>query len=246
MRAPWLRAGDGEGELRRSRRGRLLLGRAHRGVVPRALPVLARGPAGGCPGKSSSTATRRGRGSSRPKPKARTRRRAPPRSVTRPEREQGTGRSRLPKSSRPRPGTDPAPLDRDVVTGRLRAVNDGTPGQPPATALDRQKIAHWREAGRYKEETVAAIARARLPRRGARAPGRDQVRSVAWLLELVVAGRVSQPDAAGAVTRASRRYERVEGARELRPSCGRRSTRSASSAGGRPAAGPPTVTAVGA
>jgi hypothetical protein len=42
-----------------------------------------------------------------------------------------------------------------------------------------------------------------------------QVRKVAWLLELAVAGRVSQRTLVGAMTRAGRRYERDERAQEF-------------------------------
>ena len=38
-------------------------------------------------------------------------------------------------------GTSPRAADRETVSGRLQVVSDGTPGEPPATALDRQKIA---------------------------------------------------------------------------------------------------------
>jgi hypothetical protein len=44
---------------------------------------------------------------------------------------------------------------------------------------------------------------------------RDQVKRLAWLLELAVAGRVSQGSLAGAVTRATRRYDLAKGAAEL-------------------------------
>jgi hypothetical protein len=43
----------------------------------------------------------------------------------------------------------------------------------------------------------------------------EQVRRVACLLELAVAGRVSQRTLAGAVTRATRRYDPAKGAQEL-------------------------------
>ena len=42
-----------------------------------------------------------------------------------------------------------------------------------------------------------------------------QVRKVAWLLELAVAGRVSQRTLAGSVTRATRRYDQAKGAEEF-------------------------------
>ena len=109
----------------------------------------------------------------------------------------------------------PATDDRELVTGRLRAVSDGSPGEPPATALDRHKIAHWRQAGRYREETVEAIAELACGEKVLERLSREHVRRVAWLLELAVAGRVSQRTLAGAVTRAHRGDQRDEGAREL-------------------------------
>jgi hypothetical protein len=45
-----------------------------------------------------------------------------------------------------------------TLAGRLSAVTDGTAGDPPATALERQQIAHWRMVGRYTQETIAALA----------------------------------------------------------------------------------------
>jgi RecB family exonuclease len=84
-------------------------------------------------------------------------------------------------------------------------VSDGSPGGPPATALDRQKIAHWRQAGRYRDETVAAIAELACGEKVLERLSSDQVTRVAWLLELAVAGRVSQRTLAGAVTRARSR-----------------------------------------
>jgi hypothetical protein len=44
---------------------------------------------------------------------------------------------------------------------------------------------------------------------------REQVKRLAWLLELAVAGRVSQRTLAGAVTRATRRYDRAKGVEKL-------------------------------
>jgi hypothetical protein len=94
-------------------------------------------------------------------------------------------------------------------------VSDGSPGQAPATALDRRKITHWRQAGRYKDDTVSAIAELACGEKVIERLSDGQLRKVAWLLELAVAGRVSQGTLAGAVTRAGRRYERDKSIEEL-------------------------------
>jgi hypothetical protein len=105
--------------------------------------------------------------------------------------------------------------DQEVVTGQLRAVSDGTPGEPPATAFDRQGIAHWRQEGRYSDETVSAIVELVCGEKVIERLSHGQVKKVTSLLELAVAGHVSQRKLAGAVTRAGRRYEIEKGAKEL-------------------------------
>ena len=97
----------------------------------------------------------------------------------------------------------------------LRAVSDGKPGEPPATARDREQIARLQQAGRYKDETVSALAGLMCGEKVVERLNREQVKRVAWLLELAVAGRVSQRTLAGAVTRATRRYDLAKGAEEL-------------------------------
>jgi hypothetical protein len=216
MRAPWLREGDGDGELRRNRKGRLLLderteewcrGRYRRWLEERGRRLfgepLEHGDEAGAPGFDAEA------GGSKPEPSPAEVGQGPEKAVA-DEPQPAAAEERATERD-----ASPATHDREFVTGRLRAVSDGGPGEPPATALDRQKIAHWRQAGRYKEETIAAIAELACGEKLLERLSPDQVRSVAWLLELAVAGRVSQRTLAGAVTRAGRRYERVEGAREL-------------------------------
>jgi hypothetical protein len=121
----------------------------------------------------------------------------------------------------PEHGEVTAPPDREtperqeLVRGRLRAASDGSPGEPPATALDRRALAHHRQAGGYKDETVSALAALACGEKVIERLTRDQVKRLARLLELAVAGRVSQRTLAGAVTRASRRYDLAKGAAEL-------------------------------
>jgi hypothetical protein len=55
-------------------------------------------------------------------------------------------------------GRASAPTGSKPVGGRLVAVSTGTLGDPPATALDRRQIAQWRQAGHYREETIAAVS----------------------------------------------------------------------------------------
>jgi hypothetical protein len=126
------------------------------------------------------------------------------------EAEQTSGRGDVPAP----PGRKP-PEGTRTVTGRLRAVSDGSPGEPPASARDRAPIAHWRQAGGYTDETISALAALACGEKVVERLSRAQVKRLAWLLELVVAGRVSQPTLAGAVTRATRRYDLAKGAAEL-------------------------------
>jgi Rad52/22 family double-strand break repair protein len=216
MRAPWLRAGEGEGELRRNRRGRLTLderteescrARYRRWLEERGRRLfgqeLEHGDETGAPGFEAEA------GGAEPEPSPADVRQGRRKAVAHqpepvPQEEQGA-----------KPQAESAPRHREFVTGRLRAVSDGSAGEPPATALDRQKIAHWRQAGRYREETVSAMAELACGEKVLERLSRDQVRRVAWLLELAVSGRVSQRTLAGAVTRAGRRPQRDEGARAL-------------------------------
>jgi hypothetical protein len=144
MRAPWLREGEGDGELRRNRKGRLILDerteawcreRYGRWLEERGRRLfgepLEHGDESGAPGFEATAGDREGESA--------------------PERvDQGPG-SLTPAEGEPRPEQQPTPAptagsaspDREFVTGRLRAVSDGTPGEPPATALDRKKIGHW-------------------------------------------------------------------------------------------------------
>lgn len=103
----------------------------------------------------------------------------------------------------------------EMVAGRVRAVSDGSAGDPPGTAIDRCKIAHWQQAGGYKDETVAALADLACGEKILERLSAEQVRRVAWLLELAAGGRVSQRTLAGAITRATRRYDLKKGAEEL-------------------------------
>jgi Rad52/22 family double-strand break repair protein len=215
MRAPWLREGDGDGELRRNRKGRLVLDerteawcreRYGRWLEERGSRLfgepLEHGDEAGAPGIEADAGGRAGEAAPGVNQGGRKEAEAEPaRTSTEEAAPQRTDRA--------------ADSDREVVAGQLRAVTDGTPAATPATALDRQKVAHWTQAGRYKEETVSAIAELVCGEKVLERLSREQVRKVAWLLELAVAGRVTQRTLAGAVTRGTRRYEIEKGGKEL-------------------------------
>jgi hypothetical protein len=216
MRAPWLAEGDGDGELRRNRRGRLVLDerteewcreRYARWLEERGRRLfgqeLEHGDESGAPGFEAEAASRDAEASLAEVGQAAGEEVAPEPQATADE------------EPAPEPEAGTASPDREFVSARLRAVSDGSPGEPPATALDRQRIAHWRQAGRYKDETVSAIAGLACGEQVLERLTRDQVKRVSWLLELAVKGRVSQRTLAGAVTRASGRYDEAKGVAEL-------------------------------
>jgi hypothetical protein len=216
--APWLREGEADGELRRNRKGRLVIdarseawlraayGRwlRERGVRLFGEP-LDHGDELGAPGFEAEAGV-----------------------AAEAEIDQEAAAGQVPEPRRPAEpeqlperGDVTAPPDRETaerpqtVMGRLRAVSDGSPGEPPATALDRRALAHWRQAGGYSDATVAALAGLACGEKVVERLSREQVKRLAWLLELAVAGRVSQRTLAGAITRATRRYDLAEGAEVL-------------------------------
>jgi hypothetical protein len=213
---PWLKEGEADGELRRNRKGRLIIdGRTERwlrGAYKRWLEQRGRrlfgepldhGDEPGAPGFEAEAKP----------PEA-----AEPHPVLNQGGAAEVASERRHESEEP-PATDAgagaARPDSGMVAGRLRAVSDGSPQDPPATALDRRKIAHWQQAGKYRDETVSALAALVCGEKVVERLTGDQVKRVAWLLELAVAGRVSQRTLAGAVTRATRRYDLAKGAEEL-------------------------------
>jgi Rad52/22 family double-strand break repair protein len=223
LRLPWLAEGAEDGELRRNRRGRLVLDARTeawcREQYERWLERKGRRMFGepldhgddlGAPGYESDAEVQAG-GDEPPADIDQGLAAAAEHQLTepgeeRPGRGAEDGFAPFGSSEAERPQT---------VRGRLQAVSDGTPGEPPATAIDRQLIARWRQAGAYEEETVAALAGLACGERVVERLDREQVRRVAWLLELAVAGRVSQISLANAVTRAARRYEFAKRAEEL-------------------------------
>lgn len=110
---------------------------------------------------------------------------------------------------------DSAP-DRKTVTGRLRAVSDGTPGPAPASALDRRKIEHWRSTRGYKPETVEALAALFCGERILERLSHEQVHRLALTLEIAVRGKVGERDLAASLTRLGGREDREAAAQQLR------------------------------
>jgi Rad52/22 family double-strand break repair protein len=201
MRSPWLREGDGDGELRRSRKGRLVLDARSeawcREMYERWLSEgggkqfgepLDHGDEAGAAGfdeQSDQPATE----SARPEEAADL-------------------------EAEPQDG-ERADAASVAAAGRLRAVSDGEPGDPPATALDRQQIAHWRLVGRYKDETIAALAELLVGEKLLERLSHAQVRTLSHTLEYAVRGQVAQPTLAGAITRLAKREDRDLAAQEL-------------------------------
>ena len=204
--APWLKEGSSENELRRNRRGRLIIDQRTEAWLRESYArwlerrgrrmfgePLDHGDEPGAPGFEAE-----GRQQEAQAPQV--------------EVDQGGGD---PEPAQGRQEAEAPKPAGEMVKGRVRAVSDGSPGEPPGTAIDRRKIAHWQQAGGYKDETVAALAELACGEKILERLTAEQVRRVAWLLELAVGGRVSQRTLAGAITRATRRYDLEKGAAEL-------------------------------
>jgi Rad52/22 family double-strand break repair protein len=223
IRLPWLREGDADSDLRRNRRGRLGLDRrserwcremygrwlAERGIAQFGEP-LDHGDETGAPGFEAET---------RP---AGTCAQTEPTGI-----DQGQGRRRK-AGPRPGPGSAPASGHRNgpvshgrraavaaATPGRLRAVADPAPALPTVRANEREQLAHWRRAGRFKQDTVAALADLLFRERRLERLDDRQVGELAMLLEFAVRGRVGQRTLAGAIARLSRRDDPREAARAL-------------------------------
>jgi Rad52/22 family double-strand break repair protein len=220
MRLPWLRDGDADSELRRNRRGRLILDRrtegwcrgmyerwlAERGSAQFGEP-LDHGDESGAAGFEAQ-GPRQGIGE-------------------RADQGQRGGRAAGPRRGRasspvPGSGNDSGLPDRGTAVraaarvGRLRPVADGPDCEPPAGAAKGAEVARWRRAGRLEQDTVAALAALLFGERKLERLDDRQVRELAVSLEFAVRGHVSQNTLAGAVTRLSQRDDRAEAATALR------------------------------
>lgn len=222
LRAPWLGEGEGDGELRRNGRGRLILDARterfcreqyerwleKRGVRQFGEPLdhgdelgaggfeADRAPQGagvrhevGQPGAASADESQR---PAKPEP-------AEPRDAD------TAGQAGEADSS-----------GRETVSAGLRAVTDGSPGPAPASAIERRAVEHWRTTGRYKPDTVEALAGLLCGEQVLERLDRDAVKHLALTLELAVRGKVAQRELAAEVTRLSKREQREQAATELR------------------------------
>ncbi len=218
MRLPWLREGTEGGELRRNRRGKLVLdarteewcrrqyvrwldygGRAQFG------DPLDHGDERGAAGFEeaevpSEESAARLSGEAEP-------------AAGRQERpaELAARQSGQPTPGQPTPAELPVPADPSVlaerVAGRLVAVTDGSPTDPPANAKDRALIAEWQRVGGYRDETVGRLAEIACGEKIVERLSFRQVKQVAWLLECGARGKVSQRTLQGALTRLIKREE---------------------------------------
>jgi hypothetical protein len=225
MRLPWLRAGEADSELRRNRRGKLVLDRRteawcremyERWLEERGIPQfgepLEHGDENGARGFEA---------------RARPQGMGAPRDAKRIDQ----GQWRVP-GHRPQRGSGPSPLpgpgNGGVSPDRGASVQPGSPvvrpwpvtdarrGEPLVRGNDHEQVACWQRAARFDDETVAALAEFlfgehRLDRLDDRQAG-----ELATSLELAVRGRVAQRALAGAIVRLSGRDDRPEAARALR------------------------------
>jgi Rad52/22 family double-strand break repair protein len=225
MRLPWLREGDADSELRRNRRGRLVLDRrseawcrgmyerwlSERGIAQFGEPLEHGDETGaaGFEGQCRSQGT--GAGDERQGIDQGQWRRgeAGPRGASADSRVPGPGDgSALPGRGRP------VRAARSV--GRLRPVADGGRREPPADSGHRVELARWRRAGRFEQDTVAALAGLLFGEGRLKRLDDPQVGELALCLEFAVRGRVAPRTLAGAITRLSKRDDREEAARALR------------------------------
>jgi hypothetical protein len=216
MRLPWLRDGDGESELRRNRKGRLVLDRRTetwcRGMYERWLAERGRAQFGEPLDHGDETGA------------AEFEAQGPPQAISeRTDQGQRRGREAGPRrgpasSTVSGPGNGFGLPDRGTsggtaaAVGRLRPVAGGPDGEPPAGA----EVARWRRAGRFEQETVAGLSALLFGERGLERLDDRQVGELAVSLEFAVRGQVSERILARSLTRLSERDDRAEAARALR------------------------------
>jgi hypothetical protein len=223
MRPPWLREGDADSELRRNRKGRLVLDRrtedwcrgmyerwlAERGSAQFGEP-LDHGDESGATGFEAQA--RRDRPGARGEPEGINRGQRLGRNVG-PQRGPGSAPASEPGSGAARPDRR-APL-WSATPVRRRAVTDGAPG-PAVSAHSREELAHWRRVGSYGEETVTALAGLLFGEQTLARLDDGQLGELALSLEFAVRGRIAQRTLARAITRLSNRDDRADAARALR------------------------------
>jgi hypothetical protein len=221
MRLPWLREGTEDGELRRNRKGRLVLDarteRWCREQYARWLDVSGRVQFGDPldhGDQLGSAGFEEAEGASTDAPQAATaepaptegRQKKPPVVAVDTAGEPSSGGA---ASEQAPPAPLPVPAESAVlaqrVAGRLVAVSDGTPGDPPADARDRALISEWQQQCGYRDDTVAQLASIACGEKVLERLTRQQVKRVTWLLECAKRGRVTQRSLQGALTRLAKR-----------------------------------------
>jgi hypothetical protein len=231
MASPWLEKGPGAGQLRINRRGKLRIDQRTEAHLRQGYecwlkakgerlfgPPLDHGDEAGAPGVEEQTPREPGREEGQPEasaviaevgshePQARTRGDG----VHGPEQDEQAE----PAEQAEDRGT--ASLsDSATVSGRLTAVSDGTPDPAPASALERRAVEHWRTVGRYKPETVEALAGLVCGQRMLDRLTHSQVNKLVLTLEVAVRGKVAQRDLASRLTRLAKRDDREQAAKEL-------------------------------
>ncbi len=226
MASPWLEKGPGAGQLRTSRRGKLRIDARTEAHLRKGYGLwleakgrrlfgesLDHGDETGAPGFDEETEPGSGKEEEQPAAGA---------EETQPKNdeagaESGKGAEQQAEAELVGTGAQPAPTLSELATvqGRLTAVSDGTPGPAPASALERQQIEHWRSVGRYKPETIAALAALICDQRMLDRLTHQQVRKVALTLEIAVRGKVAQRDLASSLTRLAKRDDREQAAEDL-------------------------------
>lgn len=241
MASPWLEKGPGAGQLRTNRKGRLRIDPRTEAHLRRGYELwleakgrtlfgepLDHGDEAGAPGFEDEAQPGSGREEERPAAET-AEQPAGDQEVTRsdeatlaeaeaPEeaekRDQGVEREPAPAGSAE--SADGSLSDTATVEGRLTAVSDGTSGPAPASALERKQIAHWQQVGKFKLETVEALAALICGQRMLDRLSHGEVRKVALTLEIAVRGKVAQRDLASSLTRLAKRDDREQAAEALR------------------------------
>lgn len=243
MASPWLEKGPGAGQLRTNRKGRLRIDprtEAHlrrgyelwleaKGVALFGEP-LDHGDETGAPGFEEAGAESGREEEQRPAAET-AEQPAGDQEVTRSDeaamaeaepleeaekRDQGAEREPAPEPAGSAESADGSLPETATVEGRLTAVSDGTPGPAPASALERKQIAHWQQVGKFKLETVEALAGLLCGHRMLDRLSHGEVRKVALTLEIAVRGKVAQRDLASSLTRLAKRDDREQAAEALR------------------------------
>lgn len=225
MAAPWLEKGPGAGQLRTTRRGKLRIDARTEEHLRRGYgrwleakgsrlfgEPLDHGDEAGAPGFEEEAHPGSGREEGQLAAGAEDQQS----NSDEVREEPGKEAEKQPEPVEPDEQTAPSLSEPKTIQGRLTAVSDGTPGPAPASALERKAIEHWRMVGRYKPETVEALAALICGQRMLDRLTREQVHKLALTLEIAVRGKVAQRDLAASLTRLAKRDDREQAAEDLR------------------------------